>query len=317
MTGCDLLVTGAMGQLGRVVVLKARERGRQVVGVDVAEMPLDQRAAVVRTVAELRPRAIVHCGAITNVDGCELDPLAAFRINGLATAWVAEAAAAAGAAMVYVSTDFVFDGSATTPYAVDAAPKPLSVYGACKRLGEEAVLAHARPDFHVVRTSWVFGPGGKNFPRAILERARSGQPVKVVTDQIGRPTMTHDLADALLDLLASGAPGGIWHAANEGQCSWHQFAVDVLREAGLGHVPVGTQTAAEYAAGLIAAGKRAPAPRPAWSVLDTGKLATLRGRPLPHYLDALRRHLPLDAAATAPAGGPASGNEAALRGKNY
>ncbi|MFY9342807.1 MAG: dTDP-4-dehydrorhamnose reductase [Planctomycetota bacterium] len=314
MAGVDILVTGAMGQLGRAVVALATARGRTTLGVDVAEMPLDQRGAIQRTFAGARPRAVVHCGAITNVDGCEHDPLAAFRINGLATAWVAEAAAAVGAALVYVSTDFVFDGSARAPYPIDEAPRPLSVYGASKRLGEEAVLAHGRPDFHVVRTSWVFGPGGANFPRAILARARSGQPLKVVTDQVGRPTMTHDLADALLDLIDAKAPGGIWHAANEGQCSWHQFAGDILLAAGLGNVTVGTQTAAEYAAGLVAAGKRPPAPRPAWSVLDTGKLTQFRGKALPHYRDALQRHLALDAAAgTAPP--PAA--QPGLRSKHY
>lgn len=294
----DYLVTGAKGQLGRVVVEQARQRGRSVVGVDIDEMPLDDRAAIARVVHEHRPRNVVHCGAITNVDGCDQEPLLACRINGLATAWVAEAAAAAGAALVYVSTDFVFDGSLQgTPYPVDTAPKPLSMYGVSKRLGEEAVLAHGRQDFYVVRTSWVFGPGGKNFPRAMMDAARAGRPLKVVTDQIGRPTMTHDLATALLDVLELRPQGGIYHAANEGQCSWQQFAVDVLREAGLGHVQVGKQTAAEYADAVVAAGKRRPAARPAWSVLDTQKLAAVRGKAMPDYLDALRRFLPLDAAA--------------------
>jgi len=250
---------------------------------------------------------VLHLGAITNVDGCEQDPLTACRVNGLATAWVAEAAAEAGAGMAYVSTDFVFDGTLHgTPYPVDAAPKPLSVYGLSKRLGEEAVLAHAREDFYVVRTSWVFGPGGKNFPRAILTRARSGQPLKVVTDQVGRPTMTLDLAEALVDLARSRAPGGIYHAANEGQCSWHQFAQDILRAAGLGDVPVGTQTAADL---------NLPAARPAWSVLDTTRLAAVRGKALPHYTDALRRHLELDRTASPTA--TDSGPGGPLRGKQY
>jgi dTDP-4-dehydrorhamnose reductase len=298
MSRVDYLVTGALGQLGRTVVAQAQQRGRRVAGVDLQEMPLEDRAAIQRVVGELRPRTVVHCGAITNVDGCEQDPLAACRVNGLATAWIAEAAAAAGAALVYVSTDFVFDGSLQgTPYPVDTAPKPLSVYGLSKRLGEEAVLAHGRPDFWVVRTSWVFGPGGRNFPRAMLDAARAGKPLTVVTDQVGRPTMTHDLAEVLLDVGDLRPPGGVYHAANEGQCSWHQFAVDVLREAGLGQVPVGRQTAAEYAQKLVAAGRKPPAPRPAWSVLDTTKLALVRGKAMPTYLDALRRFLPLDAAA--------------------
>lgn len=309
MSRVDYLVTGAAGQLGRVVVAQAQQRGHSVLGVDVAEMPLDQRATIGRMVTAAQPRCIVHCGAITNVDGCEQEPLLAYRINGLATAWIAEAAAAAGASLVYVSTDFVFDGrSQGMPYAVDAAPNPLSVYGASKRLGEEAVLAHGRADFYVVRTSWVFGPGGKNFPRAILDRAKSGQPLKVVTDQVGRPTMTHDLAEALLDVAERRPAGGIYHAANEGQCSWHQFAVDILREAGLAQVPVGAQTAAEL---------KRPAARPAWSVLDTHKLAAVRGKALPHYVDALRRHLVLDEAAQRQASSPAAAPDATLRGKQY
>lgn len=305
MSRPDYLVTGAQGQLGRAVLALAAARGQAALGVDVAEMPLDDRAAIRRQILDARPRHVVHCGAITDVDGCEAAPLAAFRINALGTAWVAEAASAAGAGLLYVSTDFVFDGeNGGAPWPVDAEPRPLSVYGASKRLGEEAVLAVAAPHFHVVRTSWVFGPGGRNFPRAILDRARSGQPLRVVTDQVGRPTMTHDLAEALLDLAESGAPGGIWHAANEGQCSWHQFAVDVLREAGLAHVPVAGQTAAELGR---------PARRPAWSVLDCSKLTALRGRPLAHYLDALRRHLPLDAAAPAASATP----DPNLRSKRY
>lgn len=313
----DYLVTGAAGQLGRAAMAAIAARGQKALGVDVAEMPLDQRAAIAKVIRDARPLHVVHCGAITNVDGCEQDPLAAYRINALATAWVAEAAAAAGAALVYVSTDFVFDGTSTVPYPVDAAPRPLSVYGASKRLGEEAVLAHGRADFYVVRTSWVFGPGGKNFPRAILDRCRSGQPLKVVTDQIGRPTLTLDLAPALVDLLESKAPGGIYHAANEGQCSWHQFATDILRAAGHGNVVVGTQTAAEYAAMLVAAGKKPPAPRPAWSVLDTQKLAAVRGKTLPDYVDALRRHLPLDAAAASATNPSPPAPDATLRTKQY
>lgn len=305
MSRPDYLVTGALGQLGRAVVALAAARGRTTIGVDIAEMPLDDRDAIRRQILDARPRHVMHCGAITDVDGCEAAPLAAFRINALGTAWVAEAAADVGAGLLYVSTDFVFDGeNGGVPWPIDAEPRPLSIYGASKRLGEEAVLAFAAPRFHVVRTSWVFGPGGRNFPRAILDRARSGQPLRVVTDQIGRPTMTHDLAEALLDLAEAEAPSGIWHAANEGQCSWHQFATDVLREAGLGQVPVGAQTAAELGR---------PAARPAWSVLDCSKLAALRGRPLPHYLDALRRHLPLDAAAPNASAIP----DANLRSKRY
>jgi dTDP-4-dehydrorhamnose reductase len=283
----DYLVTGAQGQLGRAVLALAAARGRRAFGVDYAEMPLESRAAIMAMAVTHHPRCVVHCGAMTNVDGCEQDPLGACRINGLATAWVANAAAQVDANLVYVSTDFVFDGSQHgVPYLEDSRPRPLSVYGLSKRLGEEAVLAHDRPGCYVVRTSWVYGPGGRNFPRAILDRAAQGQPIQVVTDQIGRPTLTMDLAEALLDLADSGAPSGIYHAANEGQCSWHRFAVDVLAAAGLGHVPVGEQLAAALAR---------PAARPAWSVLDTHKLAAVRGNAMPHYTDAIARYLAAEA----------------------
>lgn len=286
MSQLQYLVTGAQGQLGRSVMAQLAQRGLPAVGVDIQEMPLEDQDAIRKVLGEHRPRFVLHCGALTNVDGCETDPALADRVNGHATGYLAESCVGIGAGMLYVSTDFVFDGTAQgTPYPVDAAPNPISAYGRSKRLGEEAVLRHGRPDFYVARTSWVFGPGGNNFPKAILARARSGQPLRVVTDQVGRPTMTHDLAEALIDLSRSGAPGGVYHACNEGQCSWHQFAVDVLREAGLGEVAVGTMTSAEL---------DRPARRPAWSVLDTSRLAAVRGKRLPHYLDALRRHLQIE-----------------------
>lgn len=278
----ELLITGAGGQLGQALLRVAAARGKLAVGLDHLEMPVEERLLVQQVLRQYRPRFVLHCGAWTDVDGCEADPARADRCNGQGTAHVAEACAELGAGLVYVSTDFVFDGRATTPYAPASPTAPLSAYGRSKLLGEQAVLRFQRPRFYVVRTSWVFGRGGKNFPRAILQRAKSGQPLRVVTDQRGRPTYAEDLAEALLDLAASGAPAGIYHAANRGECSWHQFAVDILAAAGLGQVPVGTQTSAELAR---------PAARPAYSVLDTSRLDLVRGRPLPHYRDALRRYL--------------------------
>ncbi|MCR9244189.1 MAG: dTDP-4-dehydrorhamnose reductase [bacterium] len=283
MTQLDYLVTGATGQLGRAVLAEVTARGKRAFGVGSADMPLERRAGIASTLMTHRPRCVLHCGAMTNVDGCEQDPLLANRINGLATAWIADVAAAIDAALIYVSTDFVFEGRQHgRPYAVDASVAPLSAYGRSKRLGEEAVLAHERPNFQVVRTSWVFGPGGRNFPRAILARARSGQPLKVVTDQVGCPTYAPDLAAALLDLDAAEAEGGIYHATNTGHCSWHEFATAILAAAGLGEAAVGTQVAADL--GL-------PAPRPEWSVLDNSRLETVRGKALPEYRDAIDRYL--------------------------
>lgn len=278
----DYLVTGAKGQLGRALLAAIAARGQTACATDVPELCVDDLAAVRSWLTEQRPRVVLHGGAVTDVDGCERDPALAERVNATGTANVATVCAELGLALCYVSTDFVFDGAQRTPYQETDRPNPLSVYGRSKWHGEEAVLGHGRPDFYVVRTSWVFGPGGKNFPKAILQRARSGQPLVVVTDQVGRPTMTQDLAAAMLELCAARPAGGIYHCANEGECSWHQFAVDILAAAGLGDVAVGTQTAAELSR---------PAARPAYSVLDTHKLQAALGRPLPHYTDALRRHL--------------------------
>ena len=276
------LVTGAGGQLGRAVLAAAAARGEAAVGVGHAELEVEDGAAVERCITAHRPRLVLHCGAWTDVDGCERDPDRAERVNGAGTEHVAAACRAAGAGLVYVSTDFVFDGAARQPYRVNDPTAPLSAYGSSKLSGEHAVLAVATPGHYVVRTSWVFGPGGKNFPSAILARARSGQPLAVVDDQIGCPTLTFDLADALLDLAVSGATAGVYHAANAGSCSWHGLAVEILARAGFGDVPVATMRSAEL---------DRPAPRPAYSVLDCSRLTSVRGCPLPTYQDAVARYL--------------------------
>jgi len=277
----DLLITGANGQLGRAILDLAAQRGLTTLATDVGEMDFTDPDAVDTVVGASGPRWIFHCGALTNVDGCETDPALAHRVNGEGTAHIVRAARDVGAVLVYVSTDFVFDGNATEPYTEDQPVAPLSEYGKSKAAGERAVLEAGQPGFYVCRTSWVFGPGGANFPKAILGRARQGGPLKVVDDQVGRPTYTYDLAEAMLDLAASGAPGGVYHASNEGQCSWHQFACDLVAAAGL-DVAVDTMSSAEL---------DRPAPRPAWSVLDNRKLAAVRGKPFPDYKDAIPRYL--------------------------
>jgi dTDP-4-dehydrorhamnose reductase len=275
------LVTGAEGQLGRAAVDNLSLRGIEVVPTDIPELPVEDKDMVRAVFAEHRPTHVVHCGAVTDVDGCELDPDLAQSINGVGTGNVAAACEEVGAALVYVSTDFVFDGQGDRPYRHDDPPAPVSVYGASKLAGERAVLDGARADFFVARSSWLFGPGGRNFPLAILNRARAGQPLRVVDDQLGCPSMTRDVAPALVDLVLSGAAPGIYHVANEGSCSWHEFACEILAGAGIA-ADVGTMTSSELAR---------PARRPAYSVLDCSRLTAVRGQPLPSYKDALRRYL--------------------------
>ena len=278
----DYLVTGGNGQLGRAIAREAARRGRSLCVTGTKELRVEDQASVQRWLREQRPRFVLHGGAWTDVDGCEREPQKAVAQNGTGTAHVADVCAELGIGLVYVSTDFVFDGRANQPYLETDPTGPISAYGRSKLLGEQALTAHQRANFYTVRTSWVFGQKGKNFPAAILSRAKSGQPLKVVTDQIGRPTYADDLAAAMLDLCEIGAPGGVYHCSNEGQCSWRDFAVDILAAAGLGNVSVGGMTSQELGR---------PAARPAWSVMSTDKLASVRGRRLPDYHDALRRYL--------------------------
>lgn len=260
---------------------EALRRGFEAFGRDQDDMPVEDAEAVRRVMAELRPDWVVHCAALTDVDGCEADPVLAEAINGRGPGLIAAACREIGATMLQVSTDYVFAGDGQRPYREDDPTGPRSVYGRSKLSGEQQVLAAGLERAFVVRTAWVFGPGGKNFPAAILARARQGGPLRVVDDQRGCPTMTHDLADALLDLAASDAPGGLFHATNDGACDWHEFAEEICRQAGL-EVAVERMASTEL---------QRPAPRPAWSVLDCERLAALRGRRLPPWRDALRRYL--------------------------
>lgn len=275
------LVTGAQGQLGRATVEEIGSRGIEVLPTDIPELAVEDKEIVQAFFREHRPTHVLHCGAMTDVDGCELDPDRAHTVNGAGTGNVATAAREVDAALLYVSTDFVFDGQGRRPYRPEDPPRPVSIYGQSKLAGEQAVLSDPGPCSYVARTSWVFGPGGKNFPAAILERARSGQPLRVVTDQVGCPSMTRDLAEAMVDLVLSGAEAGIYHMANEGSCSWHQFACEILAAAGI-QAEVGTMTSDELGR---------PARRPAYSVLDCSRLAEVRGHRLPSYKNALRRYL--------------------------
>ncbi|MFO1052101.1 MAG: dTDP-4-dehydrorhamnose reductase [Planctomycetota bacterium] len=278
----DVLVTGANGQLGRAVVDAARARGMTVFAASHAEMPLEDMDRVRMVIAQQRPALVVNCGAWTDVDGCEKDPERADRINGHGVAYVAEACRSIDAALVHVSTDYVFDGHASRPYRPNDPVGPRSAYGRSKLLGEQAILREPRTDhFYCVRTSWVFGEGGRNFPSAIAARARAGGPLRVVDDQIGCPTYTRDLAEVLLELPRVDARPGIWHACNDGAVSWFDFARAIVSALGL-EVPVHAISTAELAR---------PAPRPAWSVLDCSALTNLRGRPLPSWQDALDRYL--------------------------
>jgi dTDP-4-dehydrorhamnose reductase len=213
--------------------------------------------AVSAAVARERPGAVVNCAAWTDVDGAETARAEAAAVNAAGAGHVAAAAADAGVPLVHVSTDYVFDGRAHEPYLESSPTGPLSVYGATKLDGERAV-ARARGDYTIARSSWLFGVGGSNFVETMLRLGAERDAVAVVTDQVGSPTFTGHLADALLSLADSG-PRGVVHVTGAGGCSWNEFAAEIFRQAGV-DCRVEAATAADLAR---------PADRPAYSVLGT------------------------------------------------
>ncbi|HVL98114.1 MAG TPA: dTDP-4-dehydrorhamnose reductase [Egibacteraceae bacterium] len=270
-----VLVTGADGQLGRDL-LKAFADD-DVVGTDLGTLDVTDEPAVVAAVRDHAPELVVHAAAFTRVDACESEPDTAWQVNAVGSWWVARACALAGAAMVYVSTDYVFDGCAGRPYTEFDRPNPQSMYGRSKEAGEQLVRRTVA-EHYIVRTSWVHGTHGHNFARTMLRLARDRGQVAVVDDQTGSPTFTFDLAPAIRRLAVSGRHG-TYHLTNSGHCTWYEFARAVFDAAGVAVDLRPTDTATFGA----------PAPRPAYGVLDN-RLARLVGLPpLPDWRVSLPR----------------------------
>jgi dTDP-4-dehydrorhamnose reductase len=254
-----LLVTGAAGMLGTDVAAAAEAAGHELLALARADLDLRDPGAVRATVAAARPDAVVNCAAYTDVDGAEADEAAATALNGDAAGRLAAAAYAAGAFIVQVSTDYVFDGRASRPYVESSPTAPLSAYGRSKLAGERAVAAAAPGDGHaIVRTAWLFGRHGSNFVATMLRLAGERAALTVVDDQVGCPTFTGHLAPALVAVAEARSPG-IHHVAGGGACSWHDLAAATFAARGI---------AVELARGRTEELGR-PAPRPAYAVLRT------------------------------------------------
>jgi dTDP-4-dehydrorhamnose reductase len=272
-----ILVVGANGMLGRDMTALLGDRGR---GVDIDGIDITSLESVERVLTAVRPSVVVNCAAFTDVDGCESNQETAMQVNGEGVAHLAMATRTIGARLVQVSTDYVFDGSKGAPYQEDDAPHPLNVYGESKLAGE--MNAVFNPDHLIVRTQWLYGLHGKNFVETMLRLGAERDELSVVDDQIGSPTWTVDLAHVILALVEKGCQG-VYHAANEGYCSWNAFARAIFQEAGLS-VTVNAMTTGQL---------NRPALRPLHSPLDCGKLAHDCGyRPQP-WRDALRSYLKL------------------------
>lgn len=258
-----VLVTGAGGQLGTDVVAVCTAAGDQVVAVDRAALDVTDRDEVLAAVTSVRPDAVIHCAAWTAVDACESEPERAFLANGTAVRWVAEACGRTGAHLVHVSTDYVFDGTLHRAYHEHDHTNPRSVYGASKLAGEREALALG-PAASVVRTSWVCGVHGSNMVKTVMRLATDRPELAFVSDQVGHPTFTQDLAP-MLRRIALERLSGVIHATNQGACSWFEFARSVVAAMGKDPDIVSPVLTAE----LVPA---RPAPRPANSVLDNGVL---------------------------------------------
>ena len=277
-----ILVTGVKGQLGFDVVIELTKRGHEATGVDIAEMDITDKNSVDTVIFRVQPQAVIHCAAWTAVDAAEDNEDKVRAVNATGTQYIADACKKIDAKLMYISTDYVFDGQGTAPWQPDCKDyKPLNVYGKTKLEGELAV-ANTIKEYFIVRIAWVFGVNGKNFIKTMLNVGKTHGSVRVVNDQIGTPTYTYDLARLLVDMIETDKYG-YYHATNEGgYISWYDFTREIYRQAGYTTkvIPVSTR---EY--GL------SKAARPFNSRLDKSKLVENGFKPLPTWQDALARYL--------------------------
>jgi dTDP-4-dehydrorhamnose reductase len=266
------MVTGAAGMLGRDVTAACHERDHEVVALAHGALDITNPPALEDAMTRYEPDAVVNCAAFTDVDGAEDNEAGAMRTNDEGAAQLAGAAASVGAKVLYPSSDYVFDGSARQPYVESDLPSPLSVYGRSKLAGETSV-AVANPRHFIARSSWLFGLGGKNFVETMLRLGREQSEVMVVSDQVGCPTYTRHLGDAIA-VLIEGDAFGIHHLGGGGQCSWYEFAQEIFDQAGV-------ECRVMSATTEMLARK---APRPPYSVLGSERPDAIA---LPHWRDGL------------------------------
>ncbi|MBE5884303.1 MAG: dTDP-4-dehydrorhamnose reductase [Lachnospiraceae bacterium] len=274
-----ILVTGVKGQLGYDVVKELEKRGIEAVGVDIQEMDITDADSVNRVIKEAAPDAVIHCAAYTAVDAAEENEDVCRKVNADGTQYIASVCKELDIKMIYISTDYVFSGKGERPWEPEDEREPQSVYGQTKYEGELAVQ-NTLDKYFIVRIAWVFGVNGKNFIRTMLNLSQKYDTIRVVNDQFGSPTYTYDLAKLLVDMVLT-EKYGVYHATNEGTCSWYEFACAIFEEAGIpmNVIPVTTE---EYGA---------KANRPANSRMSKDKLSENGFERLPIWQDALSRYL--------------------------
>ena len=272
-----IIITGHKGQLGKS--LQGVLTGETLFGLDLPQHDITDRQAVAQAMADFAPQVVIHAAAVTNVDGCERDPDAAYRINGLGAQNVALACQKCGAAMVYVSTNEVFDGTKGEPYLEFDQTNPINAYGRSKLAGEFFTRTLLNR-FYIVRTAWLYAQGGNNFVTKMISLADERGELRVVADEISSPTYAPDLAEAIAKLIRTDHYG-IYHFTNEGVCSRYDFAIKILELAGRGHIPVHPIASDQYAR---------PSTPPPYTPIRNFCAATALGITLRPWEEALRAY---------------------------
>ena len=294
MSQRKIAIIGANGMLASML----RERAPESLNLHLFDLPdfdITDADQVLTTLTELNPEVVINCAAFTQVDACETQPELAFRVNGDGPGYLAVATKKIGATLVHISTDFVFSGEAETPYVEDADTAPPSIYGQSKLQGEQAIIDSGLNAYYIIRTSWLYGPNGANFVETIIRLATEREELGIVADQVGTPTYTRDLADAiwtLLPLVTSyssqvTAPHGIYHYSNSGECSWYDFACEIVQQFRESQFALQVQqvkpiTTEEYPV---------PAKRPTYSVLSKQKIVAALGLDIPSWQESLHCYL--------------------------
>jgi len=274
-----VLIVGAHGMLGQDLV-KVLERSFEVVALGRDELDISLYNNVKKVLKEVSPQVVINAAGYTDVDACERKSRLAFAVNGEGAKNLARATSVLKAKLVYISTDYVFDGKKETPYSEEDQPNPLNVYGESKLMGERYVQKFA-DDYLIVRTQWLFGPGGRNFVDTILDLSQDRERIEVVDDQVGSPTYTLDLSRAILTLLEKDL-WGVFHVSNSGSCSWYEFAKEILAQVGRDTVQLVPISSADLTR---------PARRPLYSVLSNEKLHKEAGLAMRPWQEALRDYL--------------------------
>ena len=274
-----VLVTGVKGQLGYDVVNELVKRGHTAIGTDIEEMDITNKNSVDSVIKENTPDAVIHCAAYTAVDAAEDNAELCRKINAEGTQNIADVCKELDIKMIYISTDYVFDGQGERPWEPEDERTPLNVYGQTKYEGELAVQ-NTLDKYFIVRIAWVFGVNGKNFIKTMLNLGKTRDSLTVVNDQFGSPTYTYDLAKLLVDMVET-EKYGIYHATNEGICTWYEFACEIFKQAGM-NIKVAPVSASEYPA---------KAKRPSNSRMSKEKLTDNGFEKLPTWQDALSRYL--------------------------